>query len=351
MIDPAKRMLLSLVIVGVLASATRAQNADPPKPAPNSPDEPKAAKVSMAKAAEFLDAASLNWTNVKKCGTCHTNYPYLMARPLLKDTPMTGHDEVRKFFEDRIANWDRGERGDAPRWDAEVVATGVFLAMNDAQSTGKLNPLTRKALDRMWTLQLKNGSWDWLKCRWPPFEHDDYFGAVLVAVGVGQAPDNYANAESAQEGLKKLRTYLTRTSAPNLHHQAWLLWASVKLDGVMSKELREQTIQDLLALQRPDGGWSLPALGYWQGSDPKHVTDKNTSDGYATGLVIYVLRQAGLPANHEALQKGVKWLQTNQRESGRWFTRSINTERFHYLTHTGTAFAVLALKACETGAE
>ena len=37
----------------------------------------------------------------------------------------------------------------------------------------------------------------------------------------------------------------------------------------------------------------------------------------------------------------------NQRESGRWFVRSLNTDKYHYITNAGTSFAVLALKACE----
>jgi squalene-hopene/tetraprenyl-beta-curcumene cyclase len=102
-----------------------------------------------------------------------------------------------------------------------------------------------------------------------------------------------------------------------------------------------------LRLQRPDGGWSLPSLGYWQGKDPNHVVDANTSDGYGTGFVVYVLRQSGLKSDHAAIQKGVKWLHANQRESGRWFVRSLNTDKFHYITNAGTCFAVLALKACE----
>ena len=346
MIGSSKQMFVSLVFLGVLASAAPAQNLELPKPAPNSADEPVAPKLSLAKSAEFLDGINLWWTKEKKCGTCHTNYPYLMARPALKDVPAPALDEVRKFFENRIAGWET-EKG-KPRFDTEVVATAVTLAFNDAQTTGKLHPLTRKALDKMWTLQLKNGSWDWLKCQWPPFEHDDYFGVVFAAVGVGHAPDGYAGGASAQEGLTKLRGYLKRTAPPNLHHKAWLMWASVKLDGLMTKEQTELTIKELLALQRPDGGWSLPSLGYWQASDPKHVINKDApSDGYATGFTLYVLRQAGVPAKDEAVQKAVKWLQTNQRESGRWFTRSLNTEKFHYITNAGTAFAVMALKACE----
>ena len=31
---------------------------------------------------------------------------------------------------------------------------------------------------------------------------------------------------------------------------------------------------------------------------------------------------------------------------GRWFTRSLNRDNKHYLSHVGTAFAVMALAEC-----
>src|SRR5262249_26254441 len=71
------------------------------------------------------------------------------------------------------------------------------------------------------------------------------------------------------------------------------------------------------------------------------------SDGYATGFVIYLLRQTGMTARERAIERGVAWLQTNQRESGRWFTRSLNADRNHYLTNAGTAFALLALEGID----
>jgi squalene-hopene/tetraprenyl-beta-curcumene cyclase len=255
--------------------------------------------------------------------------------------------EVRSFFEGRVANWDRGQKGDKPRWDTEVVVAAVALACHDAQTTGKLHPLTRKALDRMWTVQLKSGAWNWLKCKWPPMEHDDYFGAVLAAVGVGVAPDGYAGTEGAKVGLDRLRAYLKGTPAPSLHHKAWLLWASFRLDGLMARDERDKAVNDLLAVQKADGGWSLASLGAWEGNDGRDNDAGAPSDGYGTGLVVYVLRQAGLPAAHPAVKKGGDWLRTNQRASGRWFTRSLNTDRYHYISNAGTAFAVLALKACE----
>ena len=255
--------------------------------------------------------------------------------------------EVRTYFEQRVANWDRGQQGDKPRWETEVVATAATLAIMDARTTGKLHPLTRQALDRSWTLQKENGAWKWLKCDWPPMEHDDYFGAVYAAVAVGLAPEGYAKTEKARAGLEKLRAYFKATPAPDLHHKALLLWASINLEGLLTEEGKAGVVKELLAAQQPDGGWSLPALGELARRDGTPNDHKAASDGYGTGLVVFILRQAGTPVNHEKIQQGVKWLQSHQRDSGRWFTRSLNTDSYHFISNAGTCYAVLALQACD----
>jgi squalene-hopene/tetraprenyl-beta-curcumene cyclase len=312
----------------------------------NSADEPIVKKMSLEKTAAFLDHQSRAWTQVKKCGTCHTNFPYLISRGALGGD-MSAMTEVRGFFENRIANWDSGNKADAPKRDTEVIATAATLALQDAMTTGKLHPLTRKALDRMWTLQKDNGAWDWLKCGWPPLEHDDYYGVVYVAVAVGHAPENYAETPQAQRGLDGFRKFFKNNPPPSLHHKAMLLWASQKVEGLMSDKLKKATILDLRNAQKADGGWSLPMLGDWVGWDERPNDRNAPSDGYATGFVLYILRQAGVPKDDPTIQKGLTWLRSNQRESGRWFTQSINSDRYHFITHAGTAYAVLALKACE----
>jgi squalene-hopene/tetraprenyl-beta-curcumene cyclase len=346
------RCLFSFGILGLLCGfawpvVAAEKPAEFPKPAANSAEEPLAKSFSLAAGARFLDAASVNWTQSRKCATCHTNVAYLMSRSLVKDSAGEGIALVRSFFEDRVSHWDDEPRAAKPRSAAEVIVTAVSLAFNDAQTTGKLHPMTRKALDRMWTLQRTDGAWNWDKCSWPPMEHDDYFGTVFADLGTTIAPDGYDQEENATKGLVKLRHYLKKTPPPTLHHRTWLLWASTQHSpGLMPREDRERTIKELLALQHADGGWSLASLGDWKGFDGR-PNDKNApSDGYGTGLVVYVLRQAGLPAKHDAIQRGVHWLQANQRASGRWFTRSLNTDRYHFISHAGTAFAVMALTAC-----
>lgn len=312
----------------------------------NSPEEPIAKSMSLAKTAEFLDHQATAWTQGRKCGTCHTNFPFLLARKQLGGN-LAALGEVRGFFENRIANWDSGKKEDRPKRDTEVIATAATLALQDALTGNKLHPLTRKALDRMWTLQQENGAWDWLKCGWPPLEHDDYYGVVYVAIAVGHAPDDYAETDAAQAGLKGLKKFFHNNPPPSLHHKAYLLWASQKLPGLMSDKLKESTIRELRALQKSDGGWSLPMLGDWVGWDERPNDRNAPSDGYATGLVLWVLRQAEIPAKDATIQKGVAWLKANQREGGSWFTPSINSDRYHFLTHAGTAYAAMALKACE----
>ncbi len=209
---------------------------------PASPDEPRAKTLSMERAARFLDEVALDWTRERKCGTCHTNYAYMLARPSIREVGSPdAMKEIRDFFESRVEHWDDAEKSAKPRWDAEVVATAVTLAINDAASTGTLHPTTRRALDRIWTLQREDGGFTWLKCDWPPYEHDDYYGAVFAALGVGLAPEGYAKTEPAAKGVEKLTRYLREHPAPDLHHRTFLFWASLKLDGLMTPGEREKT--------------------------------------------------------------------------------------------------------------
>ena len=178
---------------------------------------------------------------------------------------------------------------------------------------------------------------------------DDTFAGepvTLAAIAVGVAPEQYAQSEAAQKGLAGIRKYLAMNPPPTLHHKAMVLWAASYLDGIVADEVKSAWINDLQALQKDDGGWGLATLGDWKRADGKQQ-DKESSDGYGTGFVIYVLRRAGVPATSERFQRGIQWLKNHQRESGRWFTRSLNKDNKHFLTHAGTSMAVLALTACD----
>ena len=109
----------------------------------NLPEEPLKEKFSAEAATRFLDISILHWQQKQECFACHTNYPYLMARPLLGAADRA-HQQVRTFAAQTVTKqW--SEQG--ANFDAEVVSIVALLAFNDAMDTGKLHKVTRQALD------------------------------------------------------------------------------------------------------------------------------------------------------------------------------------------------------------
>lgn len=347
-------LVTRLIVVGILAVFAGVVSAGEPAtvepvtldnvvdPAANAPEEPLAEEFSPARGKHFLDSASLAWQKKRDCMTCHTNYLYLMARPAL-GADDAAHQTVRKYAEDLVTTrWkDKG-----PRWDAEVAMTAVVLAHNDAATTGSLHPATREALDKMWTVQRDDGGIDWIKCGWPPFENDDELGATMMALAASVAPENYSETPAAASGIEKLKSYFAATPMPTLHHRAMLLWADTYRPLWLSSDERRQFLDEILALQHEDGGFSIASLGDWPREDGS-PQDVATGDGYATGLAILLARRSGVPADDARLQRGIAWLKSHQRESGRWFTRSLKKDSSHFLTHAGTSMAILGLASCD----
>lgn len=302
-------------------------------------DEPLAPQYSLGAAIEFMDRTSMAWTNQRKCFTCHTNFLHLVASVDLEKRPPRFKAIEDALLEMVTQRW----KTKGPRWDAEVVMSAVTLAMIDHRQK-KLRAPTRMALDRMWTAQREDGGFDWLKCGWPPMESDDFYGAAIAAVGVSATPDEYWNQQTTQASVKKLKTYLASSKESRLHHQAMLLWAEKYRPGWLTQTKRDSIVASIKKLQRPDGGWNTPSLGDWDRLDGKQP-DKETSDGYGTGFAVFVLQAAGEKPESPEILQGIKWLKENQRQSGRWYTRSTSRDNKHFLTHAGTAMAIMALRS------
>ncbi len=349
-----------------------------------------------AAAARYLDARmDVWWTKAKplksgeaetKCLSCHTAIPYALARPALRKamgvTAATVHETtIFETVRTRLAHtdaqqpfYDHTEAKKVESRGVEAVMNAVLLTSRDLD-LGAAGPdaLTRQAVARLWTVQREDGAWDWLDFGLEPYETRDavFHGATMAALAAGSPTGRQASGDAAgQAGVQKLRGYLgANVGAQRLFNRTWALLASSRLSGVMTTAQREGLVRDLAAAQRADGGWSLADLGEWRWSKtagpfaaPGTIDQAliGGSDAYATGLVVYAMKQAGL-GSRPAVHKGLTWLRANQQTGtpgdaawAPWRAHSLNFDREHggdkgepwrrmFMSDLATAFAVLAL--------
>ena len=308
------------------------------------------------------------------CVSCHTVLPYVLARPVLRKlagAEIAAEQEEKLLTQTRmrVENWkgldseafglfyDSNARKKKESWGTEAVLNTVILAFDD-RIQGRSSPSdgTKQAFSNLWQTQAQTGdhqgTWDWLDFNMGPWEWKEarYFGASLAAIAVGTAPGYYTPGTDADTDARVmlLRDYLKDgLQRQNLHNRVWGLWASTKVEGILTKAEQKELIDQLLDQQHDDGGWSLSALGTWVRSDG--TAQDSESDGYATGLVLHVLQIAGLPKDDVKIAKGLDWLKSNQSEMGAWRGVSVNKKRDpashsgKFMSDAATAFAVLAL--------
>ena len=357
---------------------------------PLSPGTTAANSWDPKAAAAYLDQREQWWMGWQEaarehgtfCVSCHTAVPYALARPPLRKVlgepaPTANERILLENVRKRVRIWKEiapvyNDKEDGPNKSAESRATeavliAFVLAANDVES-GKLSNDTRSAFANLWVLQqtagTNKGAWLWQLFDLNPWEGSisPYYGATLAAIAVGTAPENYRSTPEIQNNLKMLRDYLEREySAQPLINRVTLLWASSKFPGLLTPERQKSITEEVLSKQQADGGWSLfPLARTWRDWGPSSLfgtwkrldgtAQETGSDGYATGLALFVLQQTGVPRENVQLKQGREWLMRNQNKTeGLWVAHSLNKHRDpssnvgRFMSDAATAYAVLAL--------
>jgi squalene-hopene/tetraprenyl-beta-curcumene cyclase len=335
-------------------------------------------------AATYLDQRAewwMGWPQSARdhdtfCVSCHTAVPYALSRPALRtamgeQSPSATERKLVANVTKRVRLWNQvepfysDEKRGAPKTaesrGTESVLNALILANYDAHqgklSQGKLSDDARLALDNMWALQLETGdakgAWNWLNFHNQPWESDDsqLWGATLGALAVGFAPADYRSTPEVQRHVKLLSEYFQqRLPQESLINRVFLLWASAKVAGLLKPEQQKAIVNEVLSKQREDGGWSTSSLviADWKRRDGTPLDA--SSDGYGTGLVTFVLEEAGNSRTQPAMKNALAWLTRNQdKAAGLWLAYSLNKQRDpasdvgRFMIDAATSYSVLAL--------
>ena len=324
-------------------------------------DEPRRNSVSTTLAIDHLEQGSVAWSGQRRCISCHTNGSYMLARPALTAALGTPPASTLDFFREQLQSL-TAEAHESLRTStkpAQVIYLAAGLAEWDRHVTGTLSPDTDKALRLMFAIQEDSGSWGTLDC-WPPYESDAYHEATVAALAAATAPGWLSDVEAGSDDdlkarIAQLRTYLHETPPPHDYGRVLLLQAATRFPGLVDAAGTTEIAAMIERHQRDDGGWSIRTFAAPESWGRGNRADKlraepdfetPASDGHMTGLAILALREAGVPADNEGIKRGIAWLQANQRASGRWWTRSLNTDTWHFITYSGTTLPLLALQSC-----
>ncbi|REJ69356.1 MAG: hypothetical protein DWQ31_04630 [Planctomycetota bacterium] len=362
------------ILLATSISAAEPEKTNPAKPqyvhedvhiGPASADEPIRAEFSAAAALDYVTDGAVAWGKANSCVSCHTNGSYLRMRPAL--TPLLGapSGEVRELF---LAEMDKLVKLKEKHLKKNIRPTitaylAAGLAEWDRHVAGQLSPETDAALRLMFAAQADDGSWSNEDC-WPPIESSAYHAATVAAMATATAPGwleqvsaatDDTDSEAVREGIARMKSFLRDTEPPHDYGRLLLLWTSTRMDGLLADEAAAETRAMIFSHQNDDGGWSLRSFAtpetWGSGNRAERLkaeddATRTASDGHMTGLAVIVLRAAGVSDDDERIERAVTWLKSNQRESGRWWTRSLSSDRYHYITYTGSMYPLAALAAC-----
>jgi Prenyltransferase and squalene oxidase repeat len=273
---------------------------------------------TVDRAFGYLQTESAAWLNTRKCAACHHVPMPLWA---LSEANRQGYAIDKKFLanttESLLGSRDKlvaskifpnpADPPD-PRPQGRGLNMGLpFLAVT-ARSLPPLEEGQKQSLkliaDEIVKKQQPDGSWEFFaNLRRPPINESQTTDAawIIMALQGETGPDA---PESQRSALSRAIDWL-EAAKPSDIHQDKVLKLLMGARSAKPSETMQTRIDELLALQRADGGWSqtVPEL---------------KSDAFATGQTLYVLSLAGYTAERSEIKRGIDFLVATQTPDGSW---------------------------------
>ncbi len=288
----------------------------------------------------FVRSANLHETSLR-CASCHaTSFPAEAALAARR----AGYDvEARAaLFNmiDRIADTPAPMYGDAGLYWQRFSATPM---QGQAAQGGVALDFDRQVADVPLATLERFGPF--LKSAWDSREDmpedernvvpaDSKFGIaresrrLLLELSRRTGRDDYARAAANAASLTASRSADRRVESLQDRIHRLVAWSHIDREANANKIRRETGA--LLALQNRDGGWHESDAG----PGPSAV--------YATGQLVDALLESGLPHDHPAIDRALKYLLAEQQDFGGWFQPDTHENFRTPMRETRWAVAALA---------
>lgn len=276
-------------------------------------------RVSVERAVNLLLPAAPVAYVKRGCIPCHGEAIVAVAAAAARDKGVAIHEDLEQSnLKQMEASYklfgDLGMQGDQP--GGNMITIGYVMMGFDAEKHG-LDTITAQMLHLTLALQLPDGTWTPNGVSRPPLE-DTLVTATAMGIRTLTAVSAPAYRKETEGAIARARRWLLNKNVRSAEDRA------MKLMGlVWSKAPRadiEAAVRDILASQRSTStggeGGSARELAAWAQRDDMQP------DPYATGLSLFALHVAGVPATDPAYVKGVRYLMRNQYQDGSWFVRT-----------------------------
>lgn len=187
--------------------------------------------------------------------------------------------------------------------------------------------------------QTADGEWPYPAADTRPPICSDYIGQTAVSMRALQLYAPKADKASYDQAIQLAASWMAKAKSTNNDDRSYRLLGLAWYGK--DKDATQKAMRELLAKQRPDGGWS--------------DLDSMQSSAYATGRSLYALQTAGLPASDAAYGRAVKYLLSTQQDDGSWYvkTRAMAFQPYfdagfphgfdQWISAAGTSWATVAL--------
>jgi len=293
----------------------------------------------------LIQRADANFVPKAACVSCHNNSFAAMAVGMARKSGFqvdekTAAQQVKAnvFGLEKLRDY-LHQGFFAPVGDVfgQFVVSYILIGLDAEHYKADLN--TDAAAMYLKSHQSPDGQWVYPAADARPPICSDYIGQTAVSMRALQLYAPKADKAAYDQAIQLAAAWMAKAQSRNNEDRSYrllgLAWAGT------DRNATQKAMRELLAKQRPDGGWS--------------DLDSMESSAYATGKSLFALQTADLPVSDAAYRRAVKFLLSTQQEDGSWYvkTRAMASQPYfdagfphgfdQWISAAGTSWATMAL--------